>query len=588
MRRMFVFILSIIILFSFMIPVDLISIAAEDTLPEPDMTFPYNITYMYGLGSQADDQEQAAAMLLNEWDEWKSQRITSSGAGGFKRVQRDGASNYDTVSEAIGYGMLLSVYFDDRALFDDLYRYAKLHFNTNGLMCWHLDANGSVTTDDKGSGSNSAADQDMAVSLLFASKKWGNDGAINYDTETRTLLDSILKYDIDTKYYTLKPGDQWEYPVTNPSCFAPAWYKIFLDYTKDIKWNYVKNTCFQTIYNCRSLDKLTGLIPDWCKTSGYPADNLSYDYTSDAVRLSWRLAVDFSWNRGTDPKNICDQITKFFKKSGIEAIGDGYTITGTKTSNNRSTAFMACLSAGAMTFTGYDPAFPKALYEENIKCKDPVTEDPKLDNSYYGNTLRLLSLLYTTGNFPNFYNYTTGTPTEKPIITPTTAPTPTPINGTASVEGYVGVDFLYGANAAEVIKSGFKVEIDSIERSVITDSKGYFKLSNLPEGVYTLKISKANYLTRQAADVNINGDIQLSTMTAPTEMWAGDIIIGGSQNGAINMEDIVAVGNYFNTCRGDGKYVGGYDLNMDNAINIIDIIIVSSHYNRVSGDYGKR
>ena len=578
MKRLFAFILAIVIMFSFIIPINLISRAAEEV--GPNMVFPYNITYMYGMGSQADDQEEAVTMLLNEWNEWKSQRITASGAGGFKRVQRDGSTNYDTVSEGIGYGMLLSLFFEDRALFDDLYRYAKLHFNENGLMSWHLDASGNVTTDDKGSGSNSAADGDMAVSLLFAFKKWGNDGAINYETEAKALLNAMLTYDVDSKYYILKPGDQWEYPVTNPSYYSTAWYKIFQDYTKDVKWGFVRDNCFQTIYNCRSNNKSTGLIPDWCKSNGLAADNLSYDYKSEAVRLSWRLAVDYSWNRGTDPKNICDAITKFFMKKGVEAIGDGYTITGTELSGNRSSAFMACLSAGSMTFTGYDPDFVKALYEENIKVKDPVTEDPKSDFSYYGNTLRLLSLLYTTGNFPNFYNYTAATPTEKPIATPTPIP-----QGDASIEGYVDADFLYGANAAEAIKSGFKVEVSGLEKSAVTDSKGYFKLSELPDGKYTLKISKANYLTRQIVDIDVNGDIQISTNTAPVKMWAGDIMIKGSQNGAVNMEDIMTISNCFNTCRGDGKYISGYDLNMDNAINLIDIMIVASRFNKTSGDY---
>jgi len=97
---------------------------------------PFNTKYPYGPTSIADNQSEVTAMLKAEWEDWKSKRITSNGAGGYKRVQRDASTNYDTVSEGMGYGLLLAVCFNEQALFDDLYRYVKSHFNGNGLMHW--------------------------------------------------------------------------------------------------------------------------------------------------------------------------------------------------------------------------------------------------------------------------------------------------------------------------------------------------------------------------------------------------------------------------------------------------------------------
>jgi len=52
---------------------------------------------------------------------WRSEIVTSEGARGFVRTRRpdtpDGQAN-STVSEGIAYGMLISVMFDDQALFD--------------------------------------------------------------------------------------------------------------------------------------------------------------------------------------------------------------------------------------------------------------------------------------------------------------------------------------------------------------------------------------------------------------------------------------------------------------------------------------
>lgn len=114
--------------------------------------------------------------MKSEYNDWKATYVTSNGAKGFRRVQRDPGTNYDTVSEGIGYGMWIAVYMDDQSLVEDLYRYAKALFDARGLMHWQIDANGNVI------GQNAAtdADQDMAVALIFAHRKWGSAGAVNF------------------------------------------------------------------------------------------------------------------------------------------------------------------------------------------------------------------------------------------------------------------------------------------------------------------------------------------------------------------------------------------------------------------------
>ncbi len=126
-----------------------------------DMTFPYNVTYAAGLNSQAANQSEANSTLLNEYNQWKSARVTQDGAGGNLRVQRASSDKYDTVSEGIAYGMLLAAYFDDKSTFDGLWRYAKAHFNSNGLMGWHVDANGSfIGTGGKDAATDAEEDMD--------------------------------------------------------------------------------------------------------------------------------------------------------------------------------------------------------------------------------------------------------------------------------------------------------------------------------------------------------------------------------------------------------------------------------------------
>lgn len=375
------------------------------------MSFPYNAKYPFGQSTLASDQNTANQLLKAEWEDWKSTHITTSGAGGFKRVQRDAATNYDTVSEGMGYGMLLSVYFGEQALFDDLYGYVKKYFNTNGVMSWHIDANGNITTSDGGVGAATDADEDIAVALVFASKKWGSSSKYNYGNEARTLIGNMYNKMVEPGTYVLKPGDMWGgSTVTNPSYFAPAWYRIFADFTGNTGWINVANKGYEIVKKASQYNNNTGLVPDWCTAEGTKATNMGYDFKYDAVRYHWRAAIDYSWFGTPQAKQDCDALSAFYKNIGIANIKDGYTITGTLLGQWHSPSFVSMAATAAMT--GTDMTYGSGIYNENIKVKDSG------DYTYYGNSLRLMALLYTTGNFPNLYNYTPTQPSPSPSNPP--------------------------------------------------------------------------------------------------------------------------------------------------------------------------
>ena len=69
-----------------------------------------------------------------------------------------------TVSEAIAYGMLITVYMDDQQIFDKLYGTWKSNGGNGAGMNWRVGCSG-------GSGSASDADFDAALALVMASKQ---------------------------------------------------------------------------------------------------------------------------------------------------------------------------------------------------------------------------------------------------------------------------------------------------------------------------------------------------------------------------------------------------------------------------------
>jgi len=175
-----------------------------------------------------------------------------------------------------------------------------------------------------------------------------------------------------------------------------------------------------------------------------------------------------------------------------------------------------------------------------------------------------------------------GTPSIPPSPTaPPTAPTG------FKVSGYISPEMALKANTADILRSGFKVEVTGTTLSALTDQNGYFEIANVPKNAagYTLKITKASYLYREIKNVSITKDIQLTTQSNPVGIWAGDMIIKGVQDNAINMTDIVEVSRYFNASSKDSKYNQNADINMDGAINLTDIMIIAAHFNRTFRDY---
>ncbi len=212
--------------------------------------------------SMAPDQAAADREVRSSYATWKSSYVTSNGAGGFLRVQRPG-DGYDTVSEGIAYGMVLAAYLQDKPTFDGLWKYAQSHFDANGLMHWRIDANNTVV------GRNAATDaeEDMGLALIVADKTWGG-----YTVDAKGLIGRILQHEVEAGSFVLKPGDVWGgSDRTNPSYFAPAYYKVFEAYTGEAAWTAVANKAYEIIanVNAKSGAGTTGLQPNWTTCGGY-------------------------------------------------------------------------------------------------------------------------------------------------------------------------------------------------------------------------------------------------------------------------------------------------------------------------------
>ena len=339
----------------------------------------------------------------------------------------------DTVSEGIGYGMLIAVNMNDKTTFDNLYSYWKGHkgagSGTAGLMTWCI-TNGGFSNCSSSGGSATDADEDAAFALIQAGKVFGGG---TYASDAAGLISDIWAKDIDATNnlptYGSNAGNTTSASnsPTNPSYFAPAYYRIFATIDSGHAWGSLADNCLKVINN---LAGTYGLVPAWCQSTCTSAGAGSASYTTptiyqyDAHRVPMRVGLDYCWNGTAAAKTYTDKITSFFAtnaNAGLNGIGrifDLYSSNGNAASgsgpNSASvigTAAVAAMAspsvAGSFLNDAYQGVFDMVnrgllapcLATGDCKNGEPTDANGKTPYSYYNATVGMLTLLMMTGNF---------------------------------------------------------------------------------------------------------------------------------------------------------------------------------------------
>ncbi len=374
------------------------------------------------LGQTEEAFSGTRATVLTQYGTWKGyyvKDVTHCGSvTPCKRVARLDEGN-DTVSEGIGYGMLLAAYLDDRTTFDGLWNYYRTHLNSNGLMNWKWDANNSMT------GANEATDaaEDAAIALIVADKKgWGTPAGDNqtYNFRAKDLIARILQYMVTTNN-DVKPGDaNWNvWDITyNPSYLTAPYATVFSTYTGVTRWDSVKTRDYAQLANLDNNDagaRTTGLVPDWmCRDGGQTscslATNIEWDRTNgggagsrvwwfsyDACRTPWRLAMDWAWHGNTTAGARLDKINAWASPKAGNIV-NGYALDGTEPPTSQ-------YPAGTKAVLG---AFVGPIAAASVKGSQTYQDTmwTKLiglgqGSNYFSDTVRILSLAFMSGSMPN-------------------------------------------------------------------------------------------------------------------------------------------------------------------------------------------
>jgi len=359
--------------------------------------FGFNTSYGNGIlptnlptgGTYGQSNDAAAA-----YNSWKTNYITSCG-GGQSRVNFDTPS--ETVSEGIGYGMLLSAYAADQALFNSLYAYYKANSNGNGFMNWEINGCSGVI------GANGAtdADEDVAMALIIAYNQWPNvTSPYNYKTEATNMVNKISSYEIFGNQAV--NGDGWgnSSSCRDISYQAPGYYREYGTFVGNTgTWNPVVTGAYGLI--TANANATTGLVTDWSDNTGVSnACNGSSagTYGFDACRNPWRMATDVIWHGTTTAATgytQCNKIAAFINSTGAGNVGGPIQQSGGTGTHNATFT-----STFAMDLVGTSATYQSLMnqmYTQVLNTQDQVSGS--YPSGYFGNTLRVLSLFVMSGNF---------------------------------------------------------------------------------------------------------------------------------------------------------------------------------------------
>ena len=239
---------------------------------------------------------------------------------------------YATVSEGMGYGLLITVVMaghdpEAQALFDGLLRTARGrpahawmssgHPEAAYLMEWRLAADmGSA-----GDGWNATdGDLDMALALLMADRQWGSAGAVDYRREALASIHALKSINFAASGEPRGP----QRANSRTSDHMVGHFRSFRAATDDAFWDRAIDRCLALVEAIvATYSPLAGLQPGFivdCDTAT-PSPSPGWliesawegDYDANATRNPWRWGTDFVFSGDPRWAQVVDRMVRFLK-----------------------------------------------------------------------------------------------------------------------------------------------------------------------------------------------------------------------------------------------------------------------------------
>ncbi len=327
-------------------------------------------------------------------------------------------NNRDVRSEGMSYGMMIAVQLGRKPEFDALWNWAKAymyHDSSNhpayGYFSWSLTTNG-VPNDEMPAPDG---EQYFAMSLYFASSRWGNgSGIYSYRLEADHLLRDLRHRQLITgptargpmtagaifetnRHLVRFTPDVANWNHTDPSYQLPAFYELWARWGPEPDrafWAQAAKASREFFH--RTTHPQTGLAPDYANFDGTPwaarwnAHSADFQYDSWRTAMNW--SVDWAW-WAKDPRQpeLSDRLQAFFETQGMATYGNRFTLDGKQFGNDHTAGLVAMNAVASLAATQPRARqFVEALWNTRV---------PTGPHRYYDGMLYLLGLLHCSGEF---------------------------------------------------------------------------------------------------------------------------------------------------------------------------------------------
>lgn len=231
-----------------------------------------------------------------------------------------------TTSEAQSYTLLRAVWENDQTVFQKTWSWTQANLQQpSHLFAWEWGqrANGSygIFTASGGQNTASDADSDIAFALLMAANRWHDNSYLRAAQQIIPAIWNIEVVPIQGKWYlaadNIEKTASTPYIIVNPSYFAPYEYRAFAKVDPADQWSALVTDSYQELQAMTraSLGKSGSaqLPPGWVAVNrmtgqlqSSPTTGQLPDFAYNALRIPWRVALDWRWNHDPAAKQTLE------------------------------------------------------------------------------------------------------------------------------------------------------------------------------------------------------------------------------------------------------------------------------------------
>ncbi len=312
-------------------------------------------------------------------------------------------NNRDVRTDSMGYGMLVTVSLDQRAIFDQLWAWTKTHMMfpdgpSKGLLRWRCDTDGAVCEDSAATDSSSV----IVTSLFIASRRWPTPGQHDYASDALGVLAAMTGVEQHASAAAEGVVNCFDVVAALPRAdsrspeeqvpldyLMPAFYEVWAarDPDRATLWRQMAENARDIL--AQAADPITGLLPEWVTYTGTPVTGQG-DYESTTSRTFFNEALDHIWS-GPNAAIVAqnERVLDFFLSEGIDSYAAEYRIGGQPLVSYNTVGHRAlvALAAGTTENPKYD------VFLEDLLAQEVPTGTYR----YYEGMLYILSLLTLSG-----------------------------------------------------------------------------------------------------------------------------------------------------------------------------------------------